>query len=375
MNRSCNLYYLPAETVSSQSASIFPSSPVDNSLLGYHNRLFHIGLKPLKHFLKTNGVTPTVMNEVAVQQCQICIQSKMPRKIFKSRQLHRSTQPGHLIHSDVGSYEVLSREGYKYFVTFIDDYSKFMSVFPMKFKSDTFNCFKLFRSSFEKLAKCNILALRTDNGGEYLSNDFSKYLTNAGISHEPASAPKSFWADALRHAIHGYNSIPCKTPTGFQSPITLLGLPPLKLHSVHPFGCLAWYKVPEADRKSLDVKARASMLLSYLSDGNGFRLLDLDRRQVIKSRDVSFNYSIFPYGANLSSHREKLTVEVPWPVPCPPSPPLLLPPAGVSQPDQAVAQPQPSSDPPVTTPPAPNNPPLDIPLKDQLRFGFRLAVT
>jgi transposase InsO family protein len=109
----------------------------------------------------------------------------MSRRAFKSRGAHRSDQPGELIHSNVGSYEVSSRKGYKYFITFINDCSKFLQVYPMKFENDAFNCFKLFRASFEKSGAYNIKSLQTDNGGEYLSNEFSAYLGSAGIKHKP----------------------------------------------------------------------------------------------------------------------------------------------------------------------------------------------
>jgi transposase InsO family protein len=186
-----NLYYLPSEPVSSPhtsfSSSSFPqarSATTDNSLLGFHWRLSHIGLKPLKRLLKIHGITPTTSNEVEVQQCPVCIQSKLHRTPFKSRNSYRSTTPGEVIHSDVGSYEVLSREGYKYFISFIDDCSKAVFLYPMKYKSDSFACFKIFRATFEKINHV-VKSLRTDNGGEYISKEFEKYLENTGIKHEP----------------------------------------------------------------------------------------------------------------------------------------------------------------------------------------------
>ncbi|PLW43796.1 hypothetical protein PCANC_18384 [Puccinia coronata f. sp. avenae] len=160
----------------------------------------------------------------------------------------------------------------------------------MKFKSDSFQCFKLFRASFEKSRKHSIQSLRTDN----------------------AEVPKSFWANALWHAFHSYKLVPCKTPSGFKSPVSILDQPPVDPKYLHPFGCLAWYKFPETNRKKLDQKARSSMLLSYLSDGNGFRLWDLEKRTVIKSRDVIFHDSIFPYGTELSPTPAPLLAELPW---------------------------------------------------------------
>ncbi|PLW49393.1 hypothetical protein PCANC_07764 [Puccinia coronata f. sp. avenae] len=221
-----NLYYLPAEPVSSFSTSLSLNPPIDNSLLAWHIRLAHTGLRSLKHLLWANNITPLVSNEIEVQQCPTCVQCKMSRRVFKSRQPHRLTTPGELIHSDVGSYKVVSREGYKYFITFIDDFSKACYVYPMKYKNESFKCFKIFRAFFEKSKSHIIQALRTDNGGKYLSTEFTNYLQCLGIAHEPgpphspqlngvaeranqtignlvrcallqAKTPKLFWADAL----------------------------------------------------------------------------------------------------------------------------------------------------------------------------------
>ena len=83
----------------------------------------------------------------------------------------------------------------------------------------------------------------------------------------------------------------------------------------HPFGCQAWYKVPEACRKKLDPKACCSILLSYLSDKKGYRLWDLQKRVVFKSRDVIFDDSIFPYESPLLSPAAPIMCEIPWPSP------------------------------------------------------------
>jgi hypothetical protein len=71
------------------------------------------------------------MNEIKVQKCLICVQSKMHRTNFKSQSAYWSTLPGQLVHLDVCSFEEVSRRGYKYFVTFVDDCSKYVNVYPM----------------------------------------------------------------------------------------------------------------------------------------------------------------------------------------------------------------------------------------------------
>jgi transposase InsO family protein len=157
----------------------------------------------------------------------------------------------------------------------------------------------LFRAFFEKTGAHKILALHSGNGGEYISNKFTAYLAQAGISHKPgpphspelnkvaertnqtignlvrcsllsANVPKSFWVDALRHIFFSFNSIPCHTPLGFKSPNSILVKPLVDLNYLHPFGCLVWYAFPAKTRKSLDKKAQLAILLSYLSDANGY---------------------------------------------------------------------------------------------------------
>lgn len=115
-----NLYYLPAKVDTSHSHLTRLKDP-DMSLLHWHRNLGHIGLKPLKALLCSSGISPPVMNEIDVQRCPTCVESKMARHSFHSRSLYRSSSPGDLIHSDVCSFEVSSREGFWYFVTFIDD--------------------------------------------------------------------------------------------------------------------------------------------------------------------------------------------------------------------------------------------------------------
>jgi transposase InsO family protein len=240
------------------------------------------------------------MKKIDVQQCPVCIQSKMHRTAFKSWTSHRAKKSGQIIHLDVGSFEVVvSRERYKYYVTFVDDFSKFLSVFPMKSKSHVFLCFKLFHATFEKDRRFSILSLWSDNGRDYISSKFSKYLSKAEISHKPgpphspelngvaertnrtignllqcallnAKLPKAFWANALWHLLFTINSVLCLTPSGFISPNSLLKIPLANLKYTHPFGCLAWYKVPEAGRKKLDSKGCPALLLSHLQDGNGY---------------------------------------------------------------------------------------------------------
>ena len=80
-----------------------------------------------------------------------------------------------LIHTDVcGPLSTSARGGYSYFVTFTDDFSRYGYVYLMRHKFETFENLKDFKNE-------GIKAIRSDQGGEYLSLKFDDYLKECGI--------------------------------------------------------------------------------------------------------------------------------------------------------------------------------------------------
>ena len=87
-----------------------------------------------------------------------------------------------LIHSDVcGPLSSTARGGYQYFITFTDDFSKYGYVYLMKHKSESFEMFKIFKNEVQNQLDKNIKTLRSDRGGEYLSQEFIDHLRDYGI--------------------------------------------------------------------------------------------------------------------------------------------------------------------------------------------------
>ena len=82
------------------------------------------------------------------EKCEICVKLKLIQKVFHS--IERSSNLLDLIHSYLCEFNGKSaRGGNRYFLTFIDDCSRFTYVFLLKNKSETFNVFKVYKTEVE----------------------------------------------------------------------------------------------------------------------------------------------------------------------------------------------------------------------------------
>src|SRR5271155_5770101 len=79
-----------------------------------------------------------------------------------------------LVHTDLcGPMRTQSYYGDKYFILFVDDYSRMVFVMFFKEKYDAFQMFKWYEAQFEKQIGRQLKFLRSDRGGEFTSDDFT----------------------------------------------------------------------------------------------------------------------------------------------------------------------------------------------------------
>ena len=120
-------------------------------------------------------------------KCHSCVQSKQPRKPHKVAE-EKYLTPLELIHSDICEMNgVLMRGGKRYFMTLIDDASRFCYVYLLKTKDEALNYFKIYKTEVENQLDKKIKRLRSDRGGEYFSNEFDLFCAEHGIIHERTS--------------------------------------------------------------------------------------------------------------------------------------------------------------------------------------------
>ena len=87
-----------------------------------------------------------------------------------------SRKPG-LIHLDLcGPIPIPWENGNKYLINFIDNFTRICLVYLLKEKYQAFDTFVNFQLWIKNETRLNIETLRTDNGGEYTSQEFEKKL-------------------------------------------------------------------------------------------------------------------------------------------------------------------------------------------------------
>jgi hypothetical protein len=118
--------------------------------------------------------------------CSACTEAKakcLPFPIV--RQSPPAAKFGDLIHSDIwGPMSTKSIDGFSYFASFTDDWSRVTRIFLLKHKDDLFDTFLIYEAWCLTQYDTKIKRLRSDRGGEYLGTEFRNYLNSKGIEHD-----------------------------------------------------------------------------------------------------------------------------------------------------------------------------------------------
>ena len=131
------LYYLDCKTITWEHVNVVSGSQIGNKADLWHQRLGHLNEHQLKEMINQDLVKGVeIPKSTGISFCEKCVEGKMFRRPFKSVGEIRSTRKLQRVHSDVcGPMPVDSIGGKRYFVTFIDDYTRCCKVYFMKNKS------------------------------------------------------------------------------------------------------------------------------------------------------------------------------------------------------------------------------------------------
>ena len=310
-----NLYFIKPNTYSLLDTELnnskrLKSSEVDKSYL-WHLRLGHINQDRILRLVK-DGPLET-LKEVRLPQCESCLEGKMTRRSFGAKGT-RATALLEIVHSDVcGPMNVEARGGFEYYVTFIDDYSRYGYVYLMHRKNETFEKFKEYRAEVEKQLGLSIKTLRSDRGGEYLSDEFLGHLVENGILSQLtapgtpqqngvaerrnrtlldmvrsmlsySNLPLSFWGYALQTACYILNRVPTKSAP--RTPHEMWKGKKPSLGHMKIWGCPAY--VLDKDAKKLEPRSELCMFVGYPKGTKGGLFYNPQERKVIVSTHATF---------------------------------------------------------------------------------------
>ncbi|GJY26343.1 putative RNA-directed DNA polymerase [Tanacetum coccineum] len=289
----------------------------------WHSRLGHPSDQALDvlqgnlRFTKNSSKSP----------CDICHKAKQTREPFPLSE-HKTTNIGDLVHLDLwGPYKVVSKDGFRYFLTIVDDYTRGVWIYLLKTKDEVFDLFTSFINHIQNQFKCSIKTVRSDNGTEFVNNKMALLFNNLGIVHQTSCAytpqqngiaerkhrhllnvarsllfqsgiPLSMWPECILTAAYLVNRLPSSVLNG-KSPFELVYRVKPNLSHLRSFGCLCYSTVLNNSDK-FSSRSEKCVLIGFSSTKKAYKVYGLDSKVVFYSRDLKFYETIYPYKMNKS---------------------------------------------------------------------------
>nr|GEZ14560.1 Pol polyprotein [Tanacetum cinerariifolium] len=146
----------------------------------WHGRIGHVNFNSMRRLIKFNSIPNFHIDPK--HKCETCVEAKLTRTSFKL--VKRKTEPLDMVHTDICDLKSLpTKGGNKYFITFIDDCTKYSYVYLLKSKDEAIDKFVLYKTEVENQLGKKINVVRSDRGGEYVST-FAELCAKHGIRHE-----------------------------------------------------------------------------------------------------------------------------------------------------------------------------------------------
>jgi len=171
-------------------ANTVQHNKISGSLIEWHKWLGNLGFNDIKRLASTT-MDIEIKGLTTNPPCEHSQAGKQTRKPNTAPATDRASQPLELIHSDLaGPMSTNSPGGARYFLLFIDDFSRYTTVYTIKQKSEVIIHFQHFKAKWENQLSLRIKRFCSDGGGKYSTKAFTKLLDDSGIVREQ-TAPYS----------------------------------------------------------------------------------------------------------------------------------------------------------------------------------------
>jgi len=318
----------------------------------WHRRFGHLGYDNLaklqeKQMIKGINIHPAEFRVSASDVCEPCIAAKQARLPSRASGADAKA-PLELLHSDLcGPFQAESLGGSKYFVTLLDDYTKFSIVRPIKRKSDAANIIIESIRLLETQTGRKTRAIRSDNGGEYVNTTLTEFFNDKGILHQTtvpyhpemngaaerlnrtildraramlfeADLDNELWAEAVVTANYIRNRSPASNRDA--TPWELMFGDKPDVSNMIVFGARAYVHVPAELRTKLDSHTDKGIMVGYEPGKKGYRIYLDYNNTVVTAKDVIFDERL-PEVKLAPLDDDTITVPEPTAPPSLPSPP------------------------------------------------------
>ncbi|CAH9056331.1 unnamed protein product [Cuscuta europaea] len=148
----------------------------------WHARLGHVNFSSIKMLAQKEMAIGVPLISKPNKLCKGYLVAKKTRQPILLQTNYHEKEPLELLHADLcGPITPSTLAGNNYFMLIVDDYSRWTWVFVIRLKDQVFGLFKKFKQQVENMSGCRVKTLRTDRGGEFLSNEFTKFCEDEGI--------------------------------------------------------------------------------------------------------------------------------------------------------------------------------------------------
>lgn len=249
-----------------------------------------------------------------IEDCDPCDISKMKHSKFPKKAHIKADKPLKLIHSDIiGKITPTSIiDKSEYAVTFTDDHSGYIWLYPMEKKSDLLD--KFMQLQADAAPHGDVKIIRSDNGGEYKSKIFADHCKSRKIRQEytipytpqqngrsernqqsvvtiartimtDSKVNKGLWPKALQYATYVHNLTPSPN-NGGKSPYEILHGKKPDLSQLHVFGCKVFAKLNTSGGK-FDDRAVEGIFVGYALNNKAYEVY-VPGKGIMLTRTASF---------------------------------------------------------------------------------------
>ncbi|GKB31051.1 retrotransposon protein, putative, ty1-copia subclass [Tanacetum coccineum] len=193
--------------------------------------------------------------------------------------LHTSSGKGQRLHTDVCvPFRTVSRQGASYFVTFTNDFSHHGYVYLLKRKHEVFETFKVFKKEVENQLGKIIKSLRSNRGGEYMSQEFLDHLKEHGIIAHHC---------ALESVARILNMVPTKKVE--KTPYEVWHGQAPKLSYLKVWGCKALVKRDTLTKPDkLEHRSLKCIFIGYPKETMGYSFYNPHENKVLVAQNAEF---------------------------------------------------------------------------------------